>query len=243
MKLRRRARWSSYFLAPAMLAAALPAALAESPDYAAAGARFAQLVAIELQRQVLPGVSIAWIVDGQTVHTAGYGLADEATGRRATPETIYRAGSISKLFNAIATMQLVEQGKFDLDAPIETALPDFRIVDPFDKPSVITIRQLLCHRSGMIRESPVGSGYRGQHRPVRAGESAEYQNALLERRADDCRASRRGAIGPAVRRVSADAGAQPVGNGAFDVGDERQPASATGQGPHARGQGRRHVPV
>lgn len=175
---RRRAGWVSYVVMLVALVGPLPAARAEQPDYAAAGARYAQLVAIELQRQVLPGVSIAWIVDGQVVHTAGYGLADEATGRRATPETIYRAGSISKLFNAIAAMQLVEQGKFDLDAPIEKALPEFHIVNPFEKPSVITIRQLLCHRSGMIRESPVG-GYLDPSGPSVAATVASVAPCVL----------------------------------------------------------------
>jgi len=75
-------------------------------------------------------------------------------------------------------MQLVEQGKFDLDAPIETALPDFRIVDPFDKPSVITIRQLLCHRSGMIRESPVG-GYLDPSGPTVAATVASVAPCVL----------------------------------------------------------------
>jgi len=55
-------------------------------------------------------------------------------------------------------MQLVEQGRLDLDAPVGRYDPDFAIVVPFDDAGPITLRQLLCHRSGMIRESPVG-GY------------------------------------------------------------------------------------
>ena len=108
---------------------------------------------------------MAWVVDGQVVHAAGYGLADLDKGVAATADTIYRAGSISKLFNAVAAMQLVEQGKLDLDAPIERALPEFRITVPFAGAAPITARQLLCHRSGMIRESPVG-GYLDPSQPT-----------------------------------------------------------------------------
>ena len=111
-----------------------------------------QIVSEELARKILPGVSIAWVVDGQTVHSAGYGLADEWQKVPATPDTIYRAGSISKLFNAVAAMQMVEAGKLNLDAPIQQALPEFSIEVPFDNAPPLTARQMLCHRSGMIRE-------------------------------------------------------------------------------------------
>lgn len=150
---------------------------AAAPDLTAK-ARYAQLVAIELGRQVLPGVSIAWIVDGEVVHTAGFGLADEAQQIPATADTIYRAGSISKLFNAVAAMQLVEQGKLELDAPIQRGLPEFHIVDPFDTPSVITIRQLLSHRSGMVRESPVG-GYLDPSQPTVEATVASVAGCVL----------------------------------------------------------------
>src|SRR5262249_7717790 len=64
-------------------------------------------------------------------------------------------GSVSKLFTDIAVMQLVEQGKLDLDAPVTKYLPDFKPKNPFDIP--ITLRQLMTHRSGLVRESPVGN--------------------------------------------------------------------------------------
>src|SRR5207248_9383296 len=61
---------------------------------------------------------------------------------------------VSKLFTDVAIMQFVEQGKLDLDAPVTKYLPDFKPKNPFDKP--ITLRQLMTHRSGLVRESPVG---------------------------------------------------------------------------------------
>ena len=168
---------------------------ARAADLAGAKQRYEQIVSEELARKILPGVSIAWVVDGQTVHSAGYGLADEWQKTPATPDTIYRAGSISKLFNAVAAMQMVEAGKLDLDAPIQQALPDFSIEVPFDNVGPLTARQMLCHRSGMIREAPIG-GYLDNTQPgvkatvasvadCGAGESAEYKDALLQRGADD----------------------------------------------------------
>jgi CubicO group peptidase (beta-lactamase class C family) len=170
-------------IAPALLIAIwlvrLPAASGEgAADLEAAKARYQQIVEAELARGVVPGVSIAWVVDSKTVHATGYGMADAARGICATSDTIYRAGSISKLFNAIAAMQLVEQGKLDLDAPIEQALGEFRIVVPFHKAEPITPRQLLCHRSGMIRESPVG-GYLDNSQPTVAATVASVANCVL----------------------------------------------------------------
>jgi CubicO group peptidase (beta-lactamase class C family) len=144
----------------------LPGARGEPADrYSSAIERFAQAANTELNRGILPGLSVAWVVDGQLVHAAGFGRADWQRDTPASAETVYRAGSISKLFNAIAALQLVERDRLDLDAPIQRALPDFAIQIPFERTKPITIRQLLCHRSGMIREAPVG-GYLDPSQPT-----------------------------------------------------------------------------
>ncbi|OYY70049.1 serine hydrolase [Sphingomonas sp. 28-63-12] len=83
------------------------------------------------------------------------GSADAAGKRPATPDTVYRAGSVSKLFTDIMIMQLVEKHRIDLDAPVQAYLPEFHPHNPFGAP--ITIRQLMTHRSGLVREPPVGS--------------------------------------------------------------------------------------
>lgn len=150
----------------------------ERVDLEAAKKRYAEIVNAELGRKILPGVSVAWIVDGVTVHADGYGQADADRGIAATADTIYRAGSISKLFNAVAAMQLVEQGKLDLDAPIENALSEFHIVVPFAGATAITARQMLCHRSGMIREAPVG-GYLDPSQPSVAAVVASVAPCVL----------------------------------------------------------------
>lgn len=140
--------------------------------------RFERVAREQLARGVLPGFSVAWVHEGRTVYRAGFGEADWEAGTPAAPDTVYRAGSISKLFNAVAAMQLVENGQLDLDAPVQDALPDFCIVVPFPDAGPITIRQLLCHRSGMIREAPVG-GYLDPSEPTVAQTVASVASTVL----------------------------------------------------------------
>ncbi len=179
MKVRRAYRkWLFCLSCTCLLILAPWGATTAALDLDSAKARYAAIVEAELARDVAPGVSVAWIVDGQTVHAAGYGLADRRANIPATADAIYRAGSISKLFNALAAVQLVEQGQLDLDAPIEQALPEFRIVVPFANAGPITARQLLCHRSGMIRESPVG-GYLDNRQPTVQATIASVGDCVL----------------------------------------------------------------
>ena len=72
----------------------------------------------------------------------------------AAPDSVHRVASISKLFTATALMRLVELGRVDLDVPVTTWLPDFRPENPFR--TEITLRHLLGHRAGLVREPPVG---------------------------------------------------------------------------------------
>ena len=83
-------------------------------DFAEARARFEALVERELQRGMLTGVSVAWVDDQEIAYRKGFGLADPKRNDPARPDTVYRAGSISKLFTAVAAMQLVERGKLDV---------------------------------------------------------------------------------------------------------------------------------
>ncbi|MDQ3253743.1 MAG: beta-lactamase family protein, partial [Acidobacteriota bacterium] len=108
----------------------------------------------EMADKDLPALSIALVDDQQIVWAKGFGFADPKSKTPATAETVYRVGSVSKLFTDIAVMQLVEQGKLDLDAPVTRYLPNFRPRNSFGKP--VTLRQLMSHRSGLVREPPVG---------------------------------------------------------------------------------------
>lgn len=108
----------------------------------------------EMANQSLPAVSIVLVDDQKVVWAQGFGLADPKQKIAAGADTIYRVGSVSKLFTDTALMQLVEKRQLDLDAPVERYLPDFHPANPFGKP--ITLRELMSHRSGLVREPPVG---------------------------------------------------------------------------------------
>jgi CubicO group peptidase (beta-lactamase class C family)/D-alanyl-D-alanine dipeptidase len=109
----------------------------------------------EISEKHLPALSIAIVDNQETVWAQGFGMADPKTGKPAGAETVYRIGSVSKLFTDIGIMQMVERGELNLDAPITDYLPDFHPKNPFGNP--ITLRELMSHRSGLLREPPVGN--------------------------------------------------------------------------------------
>ncbi len=109
----------------------------------------------ELADKELSGITIALVDDQQIVWQQGFGFSNPATQTPITSETVFRVGSVSKLFTDLAVMRLAEQGKLDLDAPLTNYLPDFKPKNPFKKP--ITLRQLMSHRAGLVREPPIGS--------------------------------------------------------------------------------------
>ena len=100
---------------------------------------------------VSPGLSIAIVHDQTLVWARGFGVADAETARPATPDTLYRIGSITKLFTATAVMQLRDAGKIRLDDPLATYLPWFEIARAGGK--AITVRHLITHTSGLPREA------------------------------------------------------------------------------------------
>lgn len=122
--------------------------------YGDVAAALDKVIRQEMKEQSLPAVSIALIADQQVVWAQGFGMANPSEKVTAAADTIYRVGSVSKLFTDIAIMQLVEKGQLDLDAPITRYLPQFHPSNPFGKP--MTLRELMSHRSGLVREPPVG---------------------------------------------------------------------------------------
>jgi CubicO group peptidase (beta-lactamase class C family)/D-alanyl-D-alanine dipeptidase len=135
---------------------------ARAQDSIPADARFAPvaqaltaLVEHERAQKGIPAISVALVDGGRIVWAAGSGWADSARARPATASTVYRVGSVSKLFTDVAVMQLVERGTLRLDAPIQRYLPDFHPRNPFG--GEITIREITSHRAGLTREPPVGN--------------------------------------------------------------------------------------
>jgi CubicO group peptidase (beta-lactamase class C family) len=103
----------------------------------------------EMNKHDVTGLSIALVDDQQVVWAAGFGFADKAGNIPATAETVYRAGSISKLFTATAVMQLAEQGLLDIDKPLQNYLPEFSIKSRFPDAGPITPRSIMTHHSGI----------------------------------------------------------------------------------------------
>ena len=108
----------------------------------------------------IPGAVVSVVKDGQVVTTRGYGWADTgASGGQPVavdPQTsLFRVASISKIPTSIAVMQLVEQGKVDLDADISAYL-DFEIERRFDEP--LTLRHLLTHSEGFEEQISLTPG-------------------------------------------------------------------------------------
>jgi len=104
------------------------------------------LVPLQIEQNDIAGATISIIKDGQVIFAKGYGYADVKAKKPVSAEkTLFRIGSITKLFTWTSVMQLVEQGKLDLDADINTYL-DFEIPKTFGKP--VTMRNLMTHRGG-----------------------------------------------------------------------------------------------
>ena len=99
----------------------------------------------QLEATSIPGAAVAVTHGDEVVHLAGFGR--DSTGARVTGETLFRVASLSKSFTAMAVMQLVEQGRVQLDDPVVQHLPEFRIDDP--RGVDIEVRQLLEHTSGL----------------------------------------------------------------------------------------------
>lgn len=127
--------------------------LSDNPELAANFRLMEQWIQSQVSYRGLPGISVGIVYDQELVYARGFGLRDLRRQTPATPSTIYRIASLTKLFTATAIMQLRDQGKLRLDDPVEQYLPWFKLKNPFpDQPS-ITIRHLLTHTSGLPREA------------------------------------------------------------------------------------------
>jgi CubicO group peptidase (beta-lactamase class C family) len=100
----------------------------------------------EIEHADIAGAVIAVVKDGKLLFAKGYGYSDVAKKAPVSPETtLFRPGSISKLFTWTSVMQQVELGKLDLDRDVNDYL-DFKIPPAFDKP--ITLRNIMTHTTG-----------------------------------------------------------------------------------------------
>jgi CubicO group peptidase (beta-lactamase class C family) len=118
-------------------------------DYDALKPYISSLIEKEMKGNDVTGLSIALVDDQKVIWAEGFGYADAENKIPATPATVYRAGSVSKLFTATGVMQLVEQGKMNLDKPLQTYLPEFSIKSRFAENGAITPRTIMTHHAGL----------------------------------------------------------------------------------------------
>ena len=95
----------------------------------------------------IPGASLAVLAGDEVIEVAA-GVINKNTGIEATTDTLFQIGSITKVWTASLVMMAVDEGLLDLDEPVVTYLPEFKIADP-DVNAKVTLRHLLCHSSGI----------------------------------------------------------------------------------------------
>ena len=159
---RRWSEWTLLFIAIAS-ALGLPAHAADTLSSQQIQ-QIRKLSAATLAKEGLPGLSVA-VAIGNEIWSAGFGSADLEQNVAVDSHSLFRTASISKWFTATATMRLVEEGKLDLDIPIQQYCPQYP-----QKQWIITTRELLSHLSGI----------RHYH-----GANGEPRNTEAERRALD----------------------------------------------------------
>jgi CubicO group peptidase (beta-lactamase class C family) len=153
-------------IGPAAAAAAPDASQLEARDLtqADADAWLDGFIPFTLKSNDIAGAVVVIVKDGRVLTQRGFGYADIASRKRVDPATtMFRAGSISKLFTWTAVMQLVEKGKIDLDADVNQYL-DFKIPPYQGKP--ITMRNLLTHTPGFEEAFKGGIRFSGSVPPL-----------------------------------------------------------------------------
>ncbi|MEM1247020.1 MAG: serine hydrolase [Acidobacteriota bacterium] len=119
--------------------------------------RFAPLQAAmdrALELEEIPQIAVLVTDREGTLWSMQRGSSDLGGDQAPKEGALFRVGSVSKLFTDLAVMKLVEPNQLDLDAPVTKYLPDFLPESNWETP--MTLRQLMAHRSGLLREPPVG---------------------------------------------------------------------------------------
>jgi CubicO group peptidase (beta-lactamase class C family)/D-alanyl-D-alanine dipeptidase len=156
----RTRAWAATGVALLLATALAPALRAQDSvparrDYAPVATALTRFISDQMAEKGLPALSIVLVDGPHAVWARGFGMADPAGGTPATAETPYRVASVSKLFTDLAVMKLVEAGRVSLDTPITRYVPEIHPANPYGGP--ITLRELLAHRAGIVREPPVGN--------------------------------------------------------------------------------------
>src|SRR5215213_131181 len=99
------------------------------------------------ERHHVPAAVVGVLRDGD-VEVVATGVLNVETGVRATPDSLFQIGSITKVYTATLALQLADEGTLDIDVPIAAVLPELRLAEPHATARV-TMRHLLTHTSGI----------------------------------------------------------------------------------------------
>ena len=117
------------------------------------GKIFDPIFSEQIEKLHVPGAVVAVVKDGKIIFTKGYGVADIEKKTPVVPDkTIFRIGSITKVFTATAVMQLADRGKINLNDDVNKYLKDFKVPNTYPQP--ITFANLLTHTSGLDEVTP-----------------------------------------------------------------------------------------
>ena len=109
-----------------------------------------EVVASEMEKHGITGVSLAVIENGKIIEAKGYGFTDKSKATAVTTNTLFQAGSVSKPVAALAALRLVEAGKLALDDNVNQYLKQWRVPEnEFTKDQKVTLRRILSHSAGL----------------------------------------------------------------------------------------------
>lgn len=106
----------------------------------------------KIQYDDIPGISIGIIHKGKVLYQKGFGYADIKNKKKINTESLFRVASMSKMFTAVALLQLQEQGKLKLDDPVSMHLLWFKGKNKIGDLRKVTIQHILSHTSGLFRD-------------------------------------------------------------------------------------------
>jgi CubicO group peptidase (beta-lactamase class C family) len=119
-----------------------------------------EVVEKALKEFQVPGAAVVVVQDDRVVYLKGFGVREQGGGEKATPDTVFAIASCSKAFTSALAATLVDDGKLAWDDKVRDHLPAFRLSDELADREV-TVRDLLCHRTGMPRHDWLWSGGSG----------------------------------------------------------------------------------
>ncbi len=139
----------SRFFITLLLCLSFVLSLVAQKDYSELKATYREQIQKIMKKRSIPGASILLVEGDQVIWEEYFGYADPEAGKIVDEKTLFKIGSVSKLFTATALMQQVQKGNLDLDEPMKKYLPNFKIKQRFTDAPPITTRMVMTHHAGL----------------------------------------------------------------------------------------------